>query len=207
MSEAAARPPCQIYLAVPGDADPFVLEKLLTDGKVSVLLLHDMAGPAEAIAREVVALAHAHRMPVLIADAPELVHAASADGVHIPANEERYAFCRKTLGADAMIGAGCGTSRHDALVLGELGADYVAFGSEPGQSGTQDVSELVSWWQEVCEPPVVGWHSGGWDEAATLINAGADFIGVSALIWHDDDPVAALDKLSSMIAERQRGNT
>jgi thiamine-phosphate pyrophosphorylase len=207
MGAAEVDHPCQIYLAVPGDADPLALEKLLKGDRVSALLLYGVAGPPEAIADEVVALAHAHRIPVLITDAPELVHSAGADGVHIPANEERYAACRRMLGPDAMIGAGCGTSRHDALVLGELGADYVAFGPAPGQSETQDVTELVSWWQEVCEPPVVGWHSGGWDAAAALIDAGADFIGVSALIWEAEGPVAALDRLSSMIAERQRGTT
>ncbi len=197
---------CQIYLAVPGDADLRTLEVLLNGGRVSALLLYGVAGPPEAVAHEVAAIAHARGLPVLIGDAPELAHVTGADGVHIPANEERYAACRKMLGSEAMIGAGCGSSRHDALVLGELGADYVAFGPEPGQRQTQDVTGLVSWWQEVCEPPVVGWHSGGWDEAAELIEAGADFIGVSKLIWEDDEPAAALDRLDSMIAERQRGS-
>ena len=206
MGDGEADHVCQIYLAAPGDADLRTLEALLNGDRVSALLLYGVAGPPEAVAHEVVAIAHARGLPVLMGDAPELAHLASADGVHIPANEERYAACRKMLGSDAMIGGGCGTSRHDALVLAELGADYVAFGPEPGQSDTQDVTELVSWWQEVCEPPVVGWNSGGWDEAAALIEAGADFIGVSKLIWDDDDPAAALDRLSSMIAERQRGS-
>lgn len=102
-----------------------------------------------------------------------------------------------------MVGAGCGTSRHDALVLAELGADYVAFGAEPGNDGSEDITELVAWWQEVCEPPVVAWHHGGWDEAAALIDAGADFIGVSTLIWNADDPDTALHRLHRMAAERE----
>lgn len=207
MGDGEADHICQIYLAVPGDADLRTLEVLLNGDRVSALMLYGVAGPPEAIARKVVAIAHARGLPVLIGDAPELALSAGADGVHIPANEERYAACREMIGPDAMIGAGCGTSRHDALVLGELGADYVAFGPEPGESGIQDVSELVSWWQEVCEPPVVGWHSGGWDAAAALIEAGADFIGVSALIWEAEDPIAALARLGNMIAERQQGST
>ncbi|RIA55448.1 thiamine phosphate synthase [Dichotomicrobium thermohalophilum] len=207
MARAEADHPCQIYLAMPADADTGLLARLLDGDSVAALLLYCEGEPPEAVAREVVATAHARRLPVLLADTPELGRKVGADGVHIPANEERYAACRKVLGAEAIIGAGCGTSRHDALVLGELGADYVAFGPEPGRTDKQDVTELVSWWQEVCEPPVVGWHSGGWEEAAALIDAGADFIGVSALIWDAKDPEAALDQLNSMIAERQRGTT
>ena len=100
-----------------------------------------------------------------------------------------------------MVGAGCGTSRHDALVLAELGADYVAFGPDPGYQGSPDITGLVSWWQEVCEPPVVGWHRGGWDEAAALVDAGADFLGVSLLIWDAMDPEGALHDLYRMIMD------
>jgi len=207
MGEAATEQPCQIYLATPADVDTRVLAELLASDAVAALLLCGEGEPPEAVAREVVGLSHAHRTPVLLADAPELARAIGADGVHIPANEDRYTTSRKMLGAEAMIGAGCGTSRHDALVLGELGADYLAFGPEPGEDAAEDITALVAWWQEVCEPPVVGWHSGSWAEAAALIDAGADFIGVSALIWDADDPVGALNKLSSMIAERQREGT
>jgi thiamine-phosphate pyrophosphorylase len=203
MGESVPDQLCQIYLAVPGDADLRVLETLLKADRVAALLLYGTAGPPEAIAHEVVAIGHARALPVLLADAPELAHLAGADGVHIPAKEERYAHCRETLGADAMIGAGCSTSWHDALVLGELGADYIAFGPEPGLNGTENVTELVRWWQQVCLPPVVGFHAGGWDGAEALVDAGADFIAVSALIWDADAPEAAMDKLNSMIAEKQ----
>jgi len=204
MGDGEADHVCQIYLAVPGDADLRTLEGLLNGGRVSALLLYGVAGPPEAVAHEVVAIAHAQGLPVLISDAPELAHATGADGVHIPANEERYAQCRKMLGPDAMIGAGCGTSKHDGLVLAELGADYIAFGPEPGQGETQDIIEVISWWQQVCEPPVVALHSGGWDNAAALVDAGADFINVSTLIWDAGDREAAMDKLNGIIAERQR---
>jgi thiamine-phosphate pyrophosphorylase len=204
MSESEPAPLCQIYLAVPGDADPRALETLLKADNVAALMLYGVAGPHDAVAHEVVSIAHARGLPVLISDAPELALAIGADGVHIPANEQLYEQCRKMLGPDAMIGAGCGSSKHDALVLGELGADYIAFGPEPGQDGTQNIIELVSWWQEVCEPPVVGLHSGGWDNAAALVEAGADFIALSALIWDASDRESAMDTLNGMIAERQR---
>jgi len=206
MSQAEPREPCQIYLAAPAGMDARVLARMLEGDKAAAVLLYGKGEIWEATARDVVALGHAHRVPVLLADAPELARTAGADGVHIPANEERYAFCRNILGADAMIGAACGISRHDALVLGELGADYVAFGAEPGEDAAEDVTELVRWWQEVCEPPVVGWHHGGWDTAAALIDAGADFIGLAAPIGETEDLATALEQIGDMIAERHGGN-
>jgi len=201
MGDAGADQSCQIYLAAPAWLDTGVLARVMDRDLVAALLLYSANGTTEAVAREAVGIAHAQRVPVLLADAPELARAVGADGVHIPANEEGYRHSRSLLGAEATIGAGCGTSRHDALVLGELGADYVAFGPEPGGHAREEVTGLVSWWQEVCEPAVVGWHCGGWDEAAALIEAGADFIAVSSLIWDAADAEAALHDLYRMITD------
>jgi len=193
---------CQIYLAAPAHEDTQRLGRLLDTGAVAAVLLYTDGGvPDASIAQAFVALAHGRGVPLLLADAPELARTIGADGVHIPANEARYQSARRTLGVNAMIGAGCGTSRHDALVLAELGTDYVAFGTESGQDDADEITELVAWWQEVCEPPVVAWHHGNWDEAAALIDAGADFIGVSTLIWNADDPDAALEGLRRMTTE------
>ena len=202
MADSGQEARCQIYLAAPAHVDPERLGRLLDTGAVAAVLLYSDGGtPDQAVARAFVALAHGRGVPLLVADAPDIARAVGVDGVHIPANEARYQAARETLGADAMIGAGCGESRHDALVLAELGADYVAFGAEPGEDSAGEINELVAWWQEVCEPPVVGWHHGGWDEAAALIGAGADFIGVSTLIWNADDPDAALERLHRMTTE------
>ncbi len=193
---------CQIYLAAPAHADTERLGRLLDTGAVAAVRLYTDGGvPDASIAQTLIASAHGRGVPLLVTDAPELARSVGADGVHIPANEARYQSARKLLGVNAMVGAGCGASRHDALVLAELGADYVAFGAEPGEDSAGEINELVAWWQEVCEPPVVGWHHGGWDEAAALIGAGADFIGVSTLIWNADDPDAALERLHRMTTE------
>jgi len=208
MGDAGLDEPCQIYLAVPAGSTDSILAALLETGQIAALLLYGEDGaPAADAARACVPVAHGHGVPLIIADSPSEAATVGADGVHIPANEERYALARHMLGTDAIIGAGCATSRHDALVLAEQGADYVAFGPEPWRGEGEQAPELVKWWQEVCEPPVVGWHRGDWDDAAELIAAGADFIGVSALVWEAEDPAAALGKLKRMIEQRQRGNT
>lgn len=205
MGAAELHDRCQIYLAVPAGIDMGRLSALAESGRVASLLLYDVdaGSPTAETARLFLAAGHGVGIPLVIAGDPALAKRIGADGVHIPANEERYAHCRETLGSDAIVGAGCGTSRHDALTLAERGADYVAFGPEPGRPEEGgEIADLLSWWQEVCEPPVVGWHRGGWDDAVALVAAGADFIGVSALITEADDPAGALDRLSRLIEER-----
>jgi len=207
MASAVADNSCQIYLAVPAGAATNAVAPLLAGDRIACILLHGEGGAAltEDTVGEFVALAHGHAVPLLVANDPELARAAGADGVHIPANEALYSRARQLLGPAGMIGAGCGTSRHDALVLAEQGADYVAFGPEPGSEDADsgEAAALAQWWHEVCEPPVVAWHAGGLDEAHGIIAAGADFIGVSALILETESPLKALDQLVDLIANRR----
>lgn len=104
---------------------------------------------------------------------------------------------RKALGADAIIGAFCGTSRHDGMSAGEAGADYIAFGPI-GRSALTDAEpaarDLFAWWSEMIELPVVA--EGALD--ADLVAAFApvtDFFAIGPEIWRAEDPVAALRAL------------
>lgn len=205
MARAATGMRCQIYLAAPSDTDGALLARLLGRGSVASLLLRDADGgpPARDAAQAVLSIAHGHGVPLVIAEDAELAGAIVADGVHIAANEALYQAARERLGSDAIIGADCGLSRHDALVLAERGADYVAFGGEGLEDcPATDAAEHVNWWQEVCEPPVVAWHCGGWDEAAALVAAGADFLAVSRLVLRAEDPEEALERLERLIVDQ-----
>ncbi len=205
MARATPQLPCQIYLAAPEDADTGMLGRLLATGQIASLMLHGPGGgpPAQDAADALAPLAHAHGIPLVIARDAGIALRGGANGVHIPANEGLYTPARQSIGSDAIVGVDCGVSRHDALTLAELGADYVAFGAPPGGTASDDdVTGLVSWWQEVCEPPVVAWHRGGWEEATQLIAAGADFILISDLVLKADAPETSLDRLSGLIAEQ-----
>src|SRR5665809_121600 len=58
---------------------------------------------------------------------------------------------RDLLGQEASIGAGCGLSRHEAILLAEKGADYVAFEAvtASGIDTIDQCAELVAWWEEM----------------------------------------------------------
>ncbi|MEM6482462.1 MAG: thiamine phosphate synthase [Pseudomonadota bacterium] len=119
------------------------------------------------------------------------------DGVHLTDGARSVRSARKTLGSDAIIGAFCSTSRHDALNAGEAGADYVSFGPVGASMlGDGKVAEhdLFTWWSEMIEVPVVA--EGAIDGAAIETLAGiTDFIAIGEEIWHKPDPTAALAAL------------
>jgi thiamine-phosphate pyrophosphorylase len=138
-----------------------------------------------AAARPLVELAQQRKAAALLVDDTAAVRAAGADGVHLawrPEIEDAYAAARKTLGADFIVGADAGFSRHDAMTLGEAGADYVAFGLPPGQAPSPEIAgeraELIAWWADLFVVPVVAFDVASNDEAAALARAGADFIAV-----------------------------
>ena len=118
-----------------------------------------------------------------------------ADGVHMRADAINVARAREVLGPDAIVGSDCGLSRHDAMALGEAGADYIAFGavgaSDPDE--LDDLADMVEWWGGLIEIPCAAWLPSGADHAvlARLAAAGADFIIPGPEIWAAPDGVLA----------------
>ncbi|HIP78163.1 MAG TPA: thiamine phosphate synthase [Kiloniellaceae bacterium] len=125
-----------------------------------------------------------------------LVEASGCDGLHVNAEAEGKAFAslRRRLGDDRILGAGCGASRHAAMLAGEAGADYIAFGGL--EAGSAAEPALVAWWADSMTPPVVALGAGTPEEVTALAAAGADFVALAPALWLEDtDPGAAVAKL------------
>lgn len=138
-----------------------------------------------AAARPLVEMAQQKGIAALLADDIPAARALRADGVHLswrPEIEDAYEAARTALGPDAVVGADAGVSRHDAMALGEAGADYVAFGlvadaDEP--AAARDMQrELVTWWAEVFVVPVVAFDAATADDVRDFVRQGADFVAV-----------------------------
>jgi len=120
---------------------------------------------------------------MLVADDATLARSLGADGVHLGVGEaprERFEAARAVLGGKAIVGCDAGRSRHDAMTLGELGADFVAFGV-PDFVKDRDTAfdrqlELLSWWAEIFEVPSVGLNAASAEHAGAMAQAGADFV-------------------------------
>ncbi|MDZ4096778.1 MAG: thiamine phosphate synthase, partial [Paracoccaceae bacterium] len=119
------------------------------------------------------------------------------DGVHLSDGGKSLRKLRADLGADAIIGAFCGTTRHTGISAAEAGADYVAFGPVGGSplgDGSRAGLELFEWWSEMIEVPVVAEGALTADLVAEL-GPITDFFGIGPEIWDADDAAAALRHL------------
>ena len=112
------------------------------------------------------------------------------------------AVATEELGADAIIGAHCGSSRHEGMNAGEAGADYVSFGPVGASvlgNGEIAEAELFDWWSQMIELPVVA--EGGLTPA--LVRALApmtDFFAIGDEIWSASDPASELAALKAAMA-------
>lgn len=196
----------QIYLVTPPEVDAAFAPRL-----ASVLEAHPVACLRLALATRDVErvtraadlcreVAHRFDVPLVVADHAALVEPLGLDGVHLT-DPRPLRKLRAEWGPDPIIGAFCGTSRHDGMLAGEAGADYVAFGPAGGVATGADgraERDLFAWWSEMIELPVVA--EGGLDEEAVTALAGvADFLALGEEVWSADDPASRLAALTAAL--------
>ena len=204
-----SRPAPRLYLITPPQFELEVfaptLDETLQEGDIACLqirLKQPDGSPVEddTIRRAVeilCPLAQQHNVAVLLNDRPDLARDLGCDGVHIGQNDMDHRQARTLLGDKAIIGVTCHASRHLAMLAGDAGADYVAFGAF-FDTKTKDTSarpspDIQTWWQEVMEPPCVAIGGITPENGDTLTAAGADFLAVSSGVWqHPEGPVAAV---------------
>jgi thiamine-phosphate pyrophosphorylase len=111
------------------------------------------------------------------------------------------AVARRQLDRGELVGAACGTTRHDAMVAGEDGADYVLFGSltAPPAGGIDAFVDHVAWWAEVAVLPGVAAGRFTVADVERLVEAGADFI-----LPATDGDAGLLAALATALAAQQR---
>jgi thiamine-phosphate pyrophosphorylase len=196
---APPRPQPRLYLATPEVDDPAgligSLPGLLAAADIAAVLLR--LKPTDQ--RTMIARAKALAPVVQNSDAAllldghvELVARAGADGAHltgIAALEDAL----PSLKPERIAGVGRLATRHESMIAGELGADYVLFG-EPDAKGqrpsVEAIAERLGWWAELFEPPCVGFAASR-EEACEFAAAGADFVLVGDFVWADPRGAAA----------------
>jgi thiamine-phosphate pyrophosphorylase len=201
-------PQCQLYLITPpalSDLETFAgqLEAALDAGPVAALQIRLKPADDATVLRAVERLAPvawARGVAVILNDRPDLARQGGCDGVHLGREDMDVAAARRVLGPQMMIGATCHDSRHLAMEAAEAGADYVAFGAffPTGTKATthRPEPEILTVWQETMETPCVAIGGITVDNARLLVEAGADFLAVSAGVWaHPAGPADAVRRL------------
>lgn len=203
---------CQLYLISPLDvagAFPDTLARTLDGGQVAAFQFrvkdvgdHDAAKLAEPLQR----ICADRDVAFIVNDSVSLAKRLGADGVHLGQDDGDVREARERLGKEAQIGVTCHGSRHLALEAGDAGADYVAFGAfYPTTTKTVEhlaKPALLRWWHVWSELPCVAIGGITTANAAPLVEAGADFLAVSAGVWqHADGPAAAVAEFARIMKE------
>jgi thiamine-phosphate pyrophosphorylase len=205
---ATAEPPaCRLYLVAPHGLEraaalevfAVALAEALEAGEVACVLLR-AAGlddrAARGAAQRLAPLAQDRGVAFLVEDRPEVARQSGADGVHLSQAGAPVARVREMIGPEAIVGVGCGLSRHEAMAAGEAGADYVGFAGPEAA-----LVELLAWWQATMTPPCVAMNGVTFDNAAALARAGADFLAVGAPVWeHPNGPAVAIAAFAARLA-------
>jgi thiamine-phosphate pyrophosphorylase len=197
---------CQPLLIGPPSCDPeafaLQLDSALAIGGVAGFLLR-LAAPepaaVEGAALHLRPVCAAREVAFLLQDDVALARRIGADGVQLT-GARGVAAARSALGAERIVGAACGVSRDAAMVAGDAGADYIAFGDPDGPL-TEALGELIAWWSDLCVLPCLAEGALQLADCAALAQGGADLIGVSALVWqHPDGPAAGMKALGAALA-------
>ena len=170
------------------------VEAALEATHAATLILDGVDGAAvdADAARPLVQMAQRRNVAALVVDDWRTARAVGADGVHLTprANiDEAYRAARAGLDEGSIVGADGGTSRHDAMMLGEAGADYVAFGPTDGE-GEDSQAALVGWWSELFVVPVVAVGIETAEDAADMAAEAPDFIAIRLPHPGDAKPVS-----------------
>jgi thiamine-phosphate pyrophosphorylase len=198
----------QITLITPAvldlDSFPDRLAAVLDAVEVACLRLSLASRDTDTLGRAADAcrlVAHARDVAVVIDNHLMLAERHGLDGVHLTDGARQVRKARKDLGADAIVGAYCGHSRHDGISAGEAGADYVAFGPIGGEGlgdGSLAGFELFDWWSEMIEVPVIA-EGGVTKDLIARFGPVTDFFAIGEEIWAAEDAAQSLKRLVSCL--------
>jgi thiamine-phosphate pyrophosphorylase len=183
----------RLYLVTPeiDDAQSFARELAAALGAadIAAVLLRLKKADERALINRVKILAPVVQKldtALVLEGLPDIVARGGADGAHLT-GLAAFEDAIGSLKPERIAGCGGLQTRHDAMVAGEHGADYVLFG-EPDADGHRPtftaIIERIEWWAEVFEIPCVG-YAANREEIAPLVAAGADFVAAGDFLWAD----------------------
>ena len=199
----ASPPPPSRVTPLVDDTAPLLrdLDAALGAGDVAAVLLRladtDERGLINR-AKAIAAAVHRREIALLLENRPDIVGRADADGAHV-VGIEAFAASLATLKPERIAGAGGLRSRHDAMLAGENGADYVMFG-DPDRRGHRPpfeaTGERLQWWSQLVEIPCIGYAATA-GEVQPLAQTGADFVALGDWIWTHPEGAAAAVTLAA----------
>ncbi len=200
----------QLYLATPvlDSAERFLpaLDEALLAGRPTCLLLRaSVEGEENAIRliRKIALKTEPLAVALVIEGPADLALRANADGAQIAGSGPALKAAVDRLSPHHIVGAAGLATRHDAMVAGELGADYVLFGDPEAPLAEDAIEERVRWWSEIFTTPCVAFAS-TLAQATRFAHTGADFIMLGDCVWSDPrGPGAAIKDALDAVAREE----
>lgn len=190
MTDTADAPRLVLVTPPRAEPEPFAahLAEALDAGDVAaVLIAGDVHGrDADELAARLVPVVQSAGAAALIADDTRLAGRVKADGVHITAGLDDLRLAVGKFGSKLIVGMGNVTSRHAAMVAGEVEPDYLFFGRPHGDTHDEPhpkALELAAWWAELTNIPAVAMAGRSLDSIARAAVSGADFVAAHDAVW------------------------
>lgn len=176
------------------------------DGGVTMVQLRNKVDSKPVIAAQAAMIAELIKssgVPFLINDHVDIARDVEADGAHIGQGDIGPAEARRILGEDKILGLTAFTEEHIRAVDSSV-IDYIGTGpffptqTDKGKPvlGAEKFSGLI----KLSPVPVVGIGGITPDNAADVLNAGADGIAMMRSISEADDPKVAAEKFSFLMS-------
>lgn len=155
------------------------------------------------LARQIQALCQEANVPFIVNDDVQLAIDLDADGVHVGQEDTNAKDVRQRIGNKIL-----GVSTHNLDEVKQAmkdGADYVGMGpvypteTKKDTRSVQGVSLITEVRRHGLQIPIVGIGGITYDNAAPVIQAGADGISIISAISQSADPKKAAEKLKSLV--------
>jgi hydroxymethylpyrimidine kinase/phosphomethylpyrimidine kinase/thiamine-phosphate diphosphorylase len=199
-----------LYLITDDDRDGRLAERVAAAlaGGARVVQYRDKHRPAAeqlAAARQLAALCREAGALFLVNDSPALALESGADGVHLGQGDGGVAAARALLGPGRIVGVSTRTAAQARQAQDE-GADYVGLGAM-FPTGSKTDAELVGVERlrevrQAVRLPIVAIGGITRENAAQLIDAGADAVAVISAIMADPAPALAARELALLFNRR-----
>jgi thiamine-phosphate pyrophosphorylase len=180
-----------------------VVDRVLAGG-ASLLQYRDKTRDAarrHAEATGLLRLCRQHGAQLIINDDVGLARAIGADGVHLGKDDDDLAAARAVLGTASIIGVSCYDSIARARTAARAGASYVAFGAFfPSPTKPHAPRAMPDLLRESATLGLPRVAIGGItpDNAASLVEAGADALAVISAVFRAPDARAAAQSFARL---------
>ncbi|CAG9612304.1 Thiamine-phosphate synthase [Bacillus rhizoplanae] len=189
--------------------DPLQVMKEALDGGITIFQYREKGEGAltgeerYAFAKQLQSLCKEYDVPFIVNDDVELALELDADGVHVGQDDEGIRTVREKMG-DKIIGVSAHTIEEARFAI-ENGADYLGVGpifptnTKKDAKAVQGTEGLCFFRESGIEIPIVGIGGISIENAASVIEAGADGVSVISAISLADSPYNSTKRLAELV--------